>query len=856
MDPTPNQRERDLVLAPGEFSFVLNSTNGQVNALVGPFNKTVANTDYPVLWNPVKRQFERCDLERAKQVFPSARQGEYVVLHNPAKAGAHPEIGSSSQTPALEYGRRVVVPGPAQFALFPGQSADIIAGHILRSNQYLIVRIVDETDARTNWNAAIVKAAVPIVVQMDVGAISPSAVQQAVGKAASELAELTKTTVDASTLAIGQLFVIKGTDVSFYIPPTGVEVVPDESGQYVRDAVTLERLEHCVLLGENGEKRYVRGPEVVFPSPTETFVVSNGQRKFRAVELNDNSGIYVKVIADYTEDGETHKVGDELFITGKQQAIYYPRPEHLIIKYGETQIHYAIAIPSGEGRYVLDRVNGKVELVCGPRMFLPDPRTQVVVKRVLDTKTVQLWYPGNHEAVEVNNVMTAEMEAEYISSNSGSTPVAAVTRSMLAEYGSNKGFMPDVVQRKQGFSKPRTITLNTKYDGAVSINIWTGYAVLVTDKTGNRRVEVGPKNVLLAYDETLMAMELSTGKPKTTDTTIKTVYLRVTNNRVSDLIDAETADLCPVRLKLSYRCDFEGTPERWFEADNYVKLFCDHIRSMLRKEVKRHGIQSFYAKSIDIIRDTILGKCPEIEGEQKSTRPGLTFEENGLRVYDVEVLGTEIMEPNIRALLTSSQLDVVKQQLDLESRQRVLEFTTTTESIARLTLDENDKTRDKEFELQLAGIERKLSTEQRQAEARATLAELESASRLEESQLTDRLAAAELARDKASEEQALLLQRETQRQSLEYLVAETDATIKRGEAFKPDLIAALQSFGDKRVLEGAISALSPLAIMGGTSVVDVLSKLLKGIPGVSSAVEGLSRLRSNGDGTKDCGATR
>ena len=33
---------------------------------------------------------------------------------------------------------------------------------------------------------------------------------------------------------MGNLLVIRGTVVSFYIPPTGIEVVPDEKGNYVR----------------------------------------------------------------------------------------------------------------------------------------------------------------------------------------------------------------------------------------------------------------------------------------------------------------------------------------------------------------------------------------------------------------------------------------------------------------------------------------------------------------------------------------------------------------------------------------------------------------------------------------------
>jgi len=50
--------------------------------------------------------------------------------------------------------------------------------------------------------------------------------------------------------------------------------------------------------------------------------------------------VYVKVIAQYSDDdGDTYTPGDELFITGKESSIYYPRPEHSLIKYGERIIH-------------------------------------------------------------------------------------------------------------------------------------------------------------------------------------------------------------------------------------------------------------------------------------------------------------------------------------------------------------------------------------------------------------------------------------------------------------------------------------------------------------------------------------
>jgi major vault protein len=140
-------------------------------------------------------------------------------------------------------------------------------------------------------------------------------------------------------------------------------------------------------------------------------------------------GIYVKVIADYKEDTIEYNAGDELFITGKDQKIYYPRPEHAIVKYGDQMVSYAIAIPEGEARYVLNRDTGEVNLRKGPQMLLPDPRHEVVVRRILSPKQVDLWLPGNNDAKAYNNALSevAKEEGSYVSEKSLGRNVAMAT---------------------------------------------------------------------------------------------------------------------------------------------------------------------------------------------------------------------------------------------------------------------------------------------------------------------------------------------------------------------------------------------------------------------------------------------
>ncbi|HEY3999997.1 MAG TPA: hypothetical protein VGO93_14070 [Candidatus Xenobia bacterium] len=787
-------RERDLVLAPNEYAFILDETKGHVIAYVGPHKTSLANTDRPVLFEAQKRRFVRCNLEEAITPYPFAEEGWYIVLENPAREGdeEHPKSGSST-LPRLTLGRKVNIPGPSTFPLWPGQVAEVIHGHHLRSNQYLVVRVYNEEAARENWAKAVMKPQGP---------------------------EAPPAEVEAPDLTMGKLLAIQGTGVSFYIPPTGIEVVRDAAGHYVREAVTLERLEYCILLDEDGNKRFIRGPAVVFPKPTEAFIEKNGTRKFKAIELNELSGIYVKVIAPYQEGGVDYKVGEELFITGTQQMIYFPRPEHAIIKYGDRDIHHAVAIPAGEARYVLDRLSGEIRLQRGPAMFLPDPRKAVIVRRVLDEKTVSLLFPGNPEALEINRrlmgIRAAQPAGAPMAKKRDLLKAADVAEEGPAEWGGD--------DFTRGYSPPRTITLIDKYEGAVNINVWTGYAVLVVGKGGQRHVIVGPNTYMLQYDETLEAMELSTGVPKTDENVLRTVYLRVLNNKISDRVTAETRDLVQVHLGVSYRVNFIGEPERWFNVENYVKFLTDHMRSLLHNAIKQHGLEAFYGNAINIVRDVVLGTGTE------GKRSGRTFEENGMQVYDVEVLEVSIGDSRISDVLTNAQHSAVQQAVKLAEEERKLDVTQRTENIKRKIAEAESSTALRLIDLKNEEITRQLALVLAQIDSEAQSEDRRLQFRQARQAVVDVIEAAQLARQKAKEEMMLGLDEARQKQRLAELEAEVQAVVNKAGAISPDLVAALQAFSDRALAERMAQSMAPLAILGGKSVSDVLGQLLRGTP--------------------------
>src|SRR5690606_25711072 len=175
-------------------------------------------------------------------------------------------------------------------------------------------------------------------------------------------------------------------------------------------------------------------------------------------------------------------------------------------------------------------------------------------------------------------------------------------RSETSRVSGDQKAMGDEFERSSGYTAPRTLTLNTKYQGAVAINVWTGYAVQVVSKSGARRVVIGPAPILLKYDEELEALALSTGKPKTTDKLLTTAYLRVENNKVADIVRIETKDHVEVDVKLSYKINFTGDSTKWFKVEDYVKFFCDHARSLLKGAARKITVEEFYQNSTDLIR--------------------------------------------------------------------------------------------------------------------------------------------------------------------------------------------------------------------------------------------------------------
>jgi len=804
-----NERDRDLVLAPNEQALMLDTTKGIVNCIVGSYKVSLSNSDKLVRFDEKTKRFVECSASEAITTFVTAPENWYVVLKNPTRDGSHPRTGSSNSLPELQIGKKVNIPGPVSFALHPGQMATVIQGHRLKSNQYLLAHVYDDSNLPEEYK----------------------------------------------DLSVGDQIIIKGTDLAFYMPETGIEVVPIEKDRYVRNAVSLERLQYCILVSENGEKRYVKGPAVVFPNVNEKFVTNTADNSyvFKAIELSDISGVYVKVVAPYVNNDVSHEPGEELFITGKNQMIYYPRAEHAIISYEGKVLHHAIAIPAGEGRYVLNRNTGEIRMVKGPAMYLPDPRFEVIVHRKLSEKECKLWYPGNREVLKNNEIMSSAVVDgfnklsdtlnNFTITASNCAPMVATTACCTVNTNSlSNGFLgndnavvssDDGFNRGNSYSKPRTITFDSKYDGVVSIDVWTGYAINVISKNGKRKTIVGPQTYLMEYDETLETVHGKDGD---------TVFLRVDNDRIDDVVRVQTKDFVDVDVAVTYCVSF-STPlqDKWFSIKDYVDYLMDHERSNIKKTVKEYCLEEFYNDGANIVKNAVITAVRSTSGTKKSDDATAVakYFVNGMYVDSVEVLNINIANEEVRRMLDKHQSNIVSKSLELSAATKEMAVTAELEKLRAMKIN-------MEYERAMHEIDVKSKTEleriAKQSEAdrareASELAEKEAKKNMQS--VLDAIKKAKVAREKLETEATIAWQKERDKLEADRQKAYTDSIKKVIDSISPDLIAAMESSSHADMMKEVAQSLSPYALASGDeSVSDVVNKLMRG-----TALEGVINLQ-------------
>lgn len=207
---------RKIPVTDRQFLWVQDDDKGEVILHVGPTMVSPTAADRVVI-DDGEGGF-REDLSGQPQRMVEVGDNQYAVLSNPL---AEPEPGvpngrfrpGRNESRVLRNGTRSMIPGPCHFCLRPGQRCEVRDAHELASDQYLVVKVYGEVDHEAPYHEITVRSAGITTFTADSldGSPAPSA--------AKPPARLTR----------GQLIVIRGLDTQFYIPPTGVDIVPDTS---------------------------------------------------------------------------------------------------------------------------------------------------------------------------------------------------------------------------------------------------------------------------------------------------------------------------------------------------------------------------------------------------------------------------------------------------------------------------------------------------------------------------------------------------------------------------------------------------------------------------------------------------
>lgn len=559
-------------------------------------------------------------------------------------------------------------------------------------------------------------------------------------------------------------------------------------------------------MDEEGSQQVKKGPGRVFPGPYDVFRTQEStDRSYFAYHLRPDRGLLLRVVDDSVKkedlarelpkgaqlDKDVYTKGDEIFIYGFD-AYLIPCPSIEIIDPKTRSPHIgnnhsnvyvqSVGVDQKSGVYVANVETGNVNLIKGEKKLFLDPRKECHIKRKIPAN---LW-----------NLIIGKGE-----------PHKCVPEGSMVET-----------------------------PWALSVVIPNNEAVLVTSKDGRRPV-VGPKTILLGYEEWLEVMKLSRGRPKDDRTALATCFLRVSGNRISDRITLETSDYVRLIIDVQYGIEFIGEKEeeqiQWFNYKDYIMFFCSSLRSRVRAMARKLSLSDLYPKMADCVRDWVLGEKPE-----SGHRPGRLFEENNMKVTEVDVLMIEIPDDSIADSFINTNREVVLNQLRKTSEEVELEVSKHLDAIAKEKgeLDKSTITRRKELDELRAETDQAL-TLLRMANEREQLDKIEEANDLKNKKaLARRKETHEL---DASITQGTMELELSNREKLNVLelalvTAGAKADVLRLEAVQPDLIKAIEGMGDKQAIAELVKnlpkATGELGLLLGIGGIAGLIKMLDGTP--------------------------
>jgi shoulder domain-containing protein len=878
------------------FLWSLNETSGEILTHVGPTEFTPSANDRIVRANN-RGGYEPAPMEA--RPFIIARDGEYVLVENPVASDAPDGGPNGAYVPGgnkekeLRLGTKKIIPGPCAFPLWPGQSAEVRLAHKLSANQYLLVEVVGPLDESAPYYRLVIASAGLSSVVID------GAEGEGEGEARAPQVEAAGRG-QGTQLRVGQRIVIQGRHTQFFIPPTGIEVVPaleesegrgrDEDGIAALAAGAREEL--AKTLAQVGEGMTARQFSVVKNELRHRQDLSSGERGVMLAALddawNDRQLARRSRGVDAGRGGTADPYARRAVVLGPKTFCYlfdadgnprivrgparvFPGPHDTFLQRGSRRrVYDAYELGEHQALYLrvitpisrddlakrlppgtaLERAYyeaGAELLVRGlPSVFFP-----FIEAEVLSPLTREPHVGNDHEGVIVQAIGIDQKSGIYVrDQRTGMVNMIRGETSYLVDPR-----VAEHVHRRVPADRwnlwiahadpHKAATADVVTPWALSVSVPNNEAVLITSRLG-RRVVVGPSTELLEFEEQLTPLKLSRGASKDGLAAVTTCFLRVRGERTADEFEVVSSDFVGLRVRLELAAHFEGEPERWFDVEDPIKLLCDAARARVRDAARAAPAARLFAELPGLVRAALLGA----EGP-------LRFAENGMTLDEVNVLSFGVVDASLSDLFAQTQREAVS--LELQGRQARLRLEA---ARARDAVDAEEyallrqsaqrgaeaRKADANDEHAVTELKERLAHEREHAELRARQAreQMVLAHEREHERQRAELAAANrvhLAEAEAKAQKLVDASAEARARAMAEIERETAAAlsaadVQRLRAIQAELVAALHAAADSEVLKAAANNMNLVSLLGGRSPAELLGQIVRGTP-LARSVDGM-----------------
>lgn len=704
------------------FLWSLNETSGEILTHIGPTEFTPSANDRIVRAND-RGGYEQAAMEA--RPFVLARDGEYVLLHNPCvphASDASADAANGAWVPGgnkerdLRLGTTKIIPGPCAFPLWPGQSSEVRPAHKLGANHYLLVEVVGPLDESAPYYDLVMKSAglSSVVIDAPEGGHSERTDEERSPEADGGPAP--------HKLRIGQRIVIQGRHTSLFIPPTGIEVVPAQEEALSEAEPVSNDPEAVASLSAPLRDELARMlTELEAGMTSKQFsVLKNELRHRTALTLGERAIMLTALDEAWTARGQ-NKPGRRsdrgrhphqppidpyarkaVVLGPKNFCILFDADGNPRIVKGPARVFpgpHDTFLQRGSRRRVYDAYELGENQALWLRIISPISRAALAERLPPGYPLTQEHYEAGHELLVrgLPSVFFPFIEAEVLNPETGEPHVGNDHDLVIIDA---IGVDPEsgIYVRDKATGKVRLVRGEVSYlvdprkeqhvfrrVPAKDWNLWIGatqahrkttseietpWALSILVPTNHaamvasrhgRRIIVGPATELLGYDEQLTALNLSKGPQKTGRETVATCFLRIRDSRVRDRFELESSDLTRFVIELGIAGHFAGEPERWFAVEDPVKHVTARIRTRIREA----------ARKIPAIE--LFGKIPELVHEVVTTEQSApSFADCGVVIDSIEVQNVSLADGKLAAAFTEAHKSEVARVLEDRQAERRL----------------------------------------------------------------------------------------------------------------------------------------------------------------------------------------